>query len=210
MNTPAIQRDARDPQLLANLHSLGPVRVDHHMQTVQTVSTVQHTTRFTVVLYHVCLFFAQVKQARFKELFQSRARSEEEAASMRTPRNRLLVSSLVALLEERQNLFSRMSGGGEATTRDDDALRQLAEKYGMDVERLESLARSVNVPRVQEGGVRYVKDAQSGEETAISEVGSSSLFFSSRHGWGLMLRPGRMEVIGSLSRYRCSHTLSSS
>ena len=129
---------------------------------------------------------------------------------MRTPRNRLLVSSLVALLEERQNLFSRMSGGGEATTRDDDALRQLAEKYGMDVERLESLARSVNVPRVQEGGVRYVKDAQSGEETAISEVGSSSLFFSSRHGWGLMLRPGRMEVIGSLSRYRCSHTLSSS
>ena len=42
----------------------------------------------------------------------------------------------------------------------------------MDVGRLESLARSVNVPRVREGGVRYIKDAQSGEETAISEVGS--------------------------------------
>jgi len=90
---------------------------------------------------------------------------------MRIARNHLLVSSLVALLRERQNLFGRMSGGGgEATTRDDAALRQLAEKYGMDVERLESLARSVNVPRVREGGVIYIKDAQSGEETAISEV----------------------------------------
>ncbi|KAI9457803.1 hypothetical protein BJY52DRAFT_1271413 [Lactarius psammicola] len=140
-----IQRDARDPQLLANLNRLGPVRVDHHMQTVRT-------------------------QARFKELFQSRARSEDEAASMRIPRNHLLVSSLVALLEERQNVMS--GGGDDAKTRDDNAaaLRQLAEKYGMDVERLESLARSVNVPRVREGGVRYIKDAQSGEETAISEV----------------------------------------
>ncbi|KAI9433940.1 hypothetical protein H4582DRAFT_1983483 [Lactarius indigo] len=133
-----IQNDARDPHLLANLNKLGPVRVDHHMQTVQT-------------------------QARFKELFRSRARSEDEAASMRIPRNHLLVSSLVALLGERQSVFGRMSGS-------DAALRQLAEKYGMDVERLESLARSVNVPRVREGGVRYIKDAQSGEETAISEV----------------------------------------
>lgn len=80
-------------------------------------------------------------------------------ASMRIPRNHLLVSSLVALLEERQNVV----GGGAAA--------QLAEKYAMDVGRLESLARSVNAPRVREGGVRYIKDAQSGEETVISEVG---------------------------------------
>ena len=100
---------------------------------------------------------------------------------MRIPRNRLLVSSLVALLRERQDVFGRISGsGGEATTRDDAALRQLAEKYGMDVERLESLARSVNVPRVREGGVRYIRDAQSGEETAISEVGSSLVIPSHR------------------------------
>lgn len=141
-----IQRDARDPQLLANLNRLGPVRVDHHMQTVRT-------------------------QARFKELFQSRARSEDEAASMHIPRNHLLVSSLVALLEERQSVTN---GGGDdgflATTRDDLPLRQLAEKYGMDVERLESLTRSVNVPRVREGGVRHMRDAQSGEETVISEI----------------------------------------
>lgn len=43
--TTVIQRDARDPQLLANLNRLGPVRVDHHMQTVRTVS--QTVVRFT-------------------------------------------------------------------------------------------------------------------------------------------------------------------
>ncbi len=92
---------------------------------------------------------------------------------MRIPRNHLLVPSLVTLLEERQNFLGRTSATG-----DDTSLRSLAEKYGMDVERLESLARSVNVPRVREGGVRHIKDAQSGEETAISEVGSLLSFFS--------------------------------
>jgi len=48
----------------------------------------------------------------------------------------------------------------------------------MVVEWLESLACSVNVPRVQEGGVRHIKDAQSGEETTILEVGSLLSFFS--------------------------------
>lgn len=158
--------------------------------------------------------FRTSKQARFKELFQSRARSEDEAASKHIPRNHLLVSSLVALLEERQNVFGRTSGGDGplvTTTRDDTAvLRQLAEKYGMDVERLESLARSVNVPRVREGGVRYIKDAQSGEETAISEVGSPLLFFPVAPARCLMLHPGRVEGIGSpVGLLTCLHTLSS-
>jgi hypothetical protein len=39
---PAILRDARDPQLHANLNRLGPVRVDHHMQTVRTVRQLHH------------------------------------------------------------------------------------------------------------------------------------------------------------------------
>ena len=43
----AILRDARDPQLHANLNKLGPVRVDHHMQTVRTV-------RF-VAYVHACI-----------------------------------------------------------------------------------------------------------------------------------------------------------
>jgi hypothetical protein len=103
---------------------------------------------------------------------------------MRIPRNHLLVSSLVALLEQRQNVL----GGGAAAA-------QLAEKYAMDVGRLESLAHSVNVPRVREGGVRYVKDAQSGEETVISEVG---LPFLVRVGFGVeCFCLGRVVGIGS-------------
>ena len=140
------------------------------MQTVRTVrlSTNQHSLRGATDV-DVDVFFAQVKQERFTELFESRAQAEDQAASMRIPRNHLLVSRLVALLEERQ------SGGGGG----DNALRQLAEKYAMDVERLGSLVRSVNVPRLREGGVRYIRDERSGEETAISEVGSPSTPFSS-------------------------------
>lgn len=33
----AIERDAMDPHLLANLTKLGPVRVDHHMQGYRLV-----------------------------------------------------------------------------------------------------------------------------------------------------------------------------
>ena len=62
------------------------------------------------------------------------------------------------------------------------SLRQLAEKYGMDVERLEELVRSVNVPSVREplssAGVSYVRDAESGEDIAVKEVS----FFFGREG----------------------------
>jgi hypothetical protein len=88
------------------------------------------------------------------------------------PHNRLHAASLVALLEERRD----MVGGGPSMAA---AMRQLAEKYGVDVERLERLVRSVNVPSVREqplgggagvGGVRYVKDAEGGEDIEIKEV----------------------------------------
>lgn len=38
---PVIEKDSRDPQLLSNLSRLGPVRVDHHMQSYRLVSDVQ-------------------------------------------------------------------------------------------------------------------------------------------------------------------------
>ncbi|KAI0303364.1 hypothetical protein B0F90DRAFT_1710466 [Multifurca ochricompacta] len=143
-----IEKDAKDPHLLANLTRLGPVRVDHHMQTVKT-------------------------QAHVKELFQSRFRAENEASSSRTPRNRLHVSSLVALLEERQKDTITATATAAAAIRDE----ELAEKYGMDVERVERLVRTVNVPRVREGGGvgataarRYIRDAESGKEVMIQEV----------------------------------------
>jgi uncharacterized protein (DUF58 family) len=108
--------------------------------------------------------FWKRKKDQVRELFESRARAEDEAISAHTPHNRLHVSSLVALLKERHDV------GGSTATR-----QQLAEKYGMDVERLEKLVRSVNVPSVREiplggSGVRYVRNAERGEDNAVREV----------------------------------------
>jgi hypothetical protein len=98
-----------------------------------------------------------------KELFESRERAEEEAsesAVTATPstssssndnnnrgslRNRLHVSSLVRLLEERRDL----DGKGAADS--GSVRRALAEKYGMDIEGFEGVVRFVNVPSVREG-----------------------------------------------------------
>ena len=115
--------------------------------------------------------FSQRKKEHVRELFESRARAEDEAARGRTPHNRLHVSSLVALLEERRD----MVGGSSYTA----AARQLAEKYGMDVDRLEKLVRSVNVPSVREqslgagagsGSVTYVRDAENRDDIEVKEV----------------------------------------
>ncbi|KAH9989776.1 hypothetical protein BJV77DRAFT_669814 [Russula vinacea] len=145
-----IQRDAKDPHLLANLSRLKPVHVHHHRLPTEAKD-------------HV------------RELFELRARAEDEAVGARTPQNRLHVSSLVALLEERRDTV--VGAGGSSMTAA--AVRQLAEKYGMDVERLERLVRSVNVPYVREpplgdgagvGTARYVRDAESGEDVVVKEV----------------------------------------
>jgi hypothetical protein len=121
--------------------------------------------------------FGKVKQGNVvKELFESRERAEEEAAARARastsnsgrnnthalPRNRLHVSSLVTLLEERLHVSSVGAAGS--------AVKPLADKYGMDVQKLESLARFVNVPRPS---VRwYVESGEQG--VAITEVSSLS------------------------------------
>jgi hypothetical protein len=135
-------------------------------------------------------WFGKVKQGSLvKELFESRERAEEEESNVNdrgSLRNRLHVSSLVRLLEERRDLDLADGGGGPAAAGSQSvsvnvrkASSLLAEKYGMDVEKVERLVRFVNVPSVREGekGVRrrYVRDAESGEEVAITEV---SLYFS--------------------------------
>ncbi|ETW85520.1 hypothetical protein HETIRDRAFT_470555 [Heterobasidion irregulare TC 32-1] len=122
----AIERDARDPQLLANLSRLGPVKVDHHMQTVRTTEYVN-------------------------QAFRSRAQSETEAALTRMPKNRLLAASLADLLEERRFVTTR----GE--------LEELAGKYGVDVEKLESVARFVNSPSVDEKDIVRVVESNGDE-----------------------------------------------
>ena len=132
-----------------------------------------HTDRDDIYVRGRFLFL-QRKKDHVKELFESRARAEDDAVGARTPHNRLHVSSLVALLEERRDMV--IGTGGSSMTAA--AVRQLAEKYGMDVERLERLVRSVNVPYVGEpplgggAGVGTVgfKDAESGEDIVVKEV----------------------------------------
>ncbi|TFK72511.1 hypothetical protein BDN72DRAFT_763214 [Pluteus cervinus] len=79
--TDAINLDARDPQLLANLNRLGPVRVDHNMQTVRAKAT--------------------------HKLFNSRAQSELEASSHKLARNHLTAGTLSLLLDERKSVSSK-------------------------------------------------------------------------------------------------------
>ncbi|KAH9919385.1 uncharacterized protein B0H18DRAFT_1122504 [Fomitopsis serialis] len=79
----AIDRDARDPQFAAMLSKLGPVKVDHHMQTVRPAAD------------------------QVQRVFQARQRSEEDARSLTPTRNRMLAGTLYELLEERKSVTTR-------------------------------------------------------------------------------------------------------
>ncbi|KAA1471341.1 hypothetical protein DENSPDRAFT_776207 [Dentipellis sp. KUC8613] len=127
-----IMKDAQDPQLHANLARLGPVRVDHHMQSVRT-------------------------SAQIRRRFESRAQSEADAASSHAPRNRLLAASLSDLLDQRKYATSRKE------------LEKFAEQYGIEVQKLESVARYVSTPSVDEKtAIRMVED--NGEESITMVV----------------------------------------
>jgi hypothetical protein len=128
-------------------------------------------------------FLGQRKKDHVRELFESRARAEDDAISARTPHNRLHVSSLVELLRERQELVVVDSAGNSTATATATATKKLAGKYGVDVELLEKLVRSVNVPSEREmmplgagtgAGAesvrRSVRDAESGEDITVREV----------------------------------------
>ncbi|KAI9064251.1 hypothetical protein FKP32DRAFT_1611341 [Trametes sanguinea] len=82
-----------------------------------------------------------------QRLFQARLRSEDQARSSRPPRNHLLAGSLLDLLEERKY----------ASKPED--LQEIAKKYDMDVEKLERLARHVNIVSVDQDTVkRWIDD----------------------------------------------------
>lgn len=72
-------------------------------------------------------------------LFQSRTESEEDAVSMQPTRNRLRAATLSELLDARK---------GARTTHD---LETLAEKYGIDKQKMEKLATFVTTPSVGGG-----------------------------------------------------------
>ncbi|TFY61714.1 hypothetical protein EVJ58_g4339 [Rhodofomes roseus] len=130
----AIERDAKDPQFMAMLSKLGPVKVDHHMQTVRP---------------------AQQGADQVQRVFQARQRSEEDARSLTPTRNRMLAGTLYELLEERKS----------ASTREE--LEKLASRYEIDVDKLESVARFVNSPSVDEGSVRKEVDRDGVEQVKM-------------------------------------------
>ncbi|KAF9466300.1 hypothetical protein BDZ94DRAFT_1213000 [Collybia nuda] len=84
VKTEAIERDAHDPQFMANLTKLGAVKVDHHMQSARMpVPSEMH------------------------KLFKSRAQSEYEASAPTPTRNRLHAVTLSDLLDERKSAKTR-------------------------------------------------------------------------------------------------------
>ncbi|KAG6376103.1 hypothetical protein JVT61DRAFT_2075 [Boletus reticuloceps] len=78
-----IENDAKDPHFMEKLSQLGPVRVDHHMQTVRAARSDVQT------------------------MYRSRMRSEAEAASVQPTKNCLLASSLTELFEARKSVTDR-------------------------------------------------------------------------------------------------------
>ncbi|KAJ7343665.1 hypothetical protein DFH08DRAFT_873334 [Mycena albidolilacea] len=74
-----IQQDSKDPQFLSKLSQLGPVRVDHHMQTVRTAELA-------------------------KQMFDSRVQSENQATASAPTQNRLQAPKLATLLDERKSI----------------------------------------------------------------------------------------------------------
>ncbi|TFK26390.1 hypothetical protein FA15DRAFT_292492 [Coprinopsis marcescibilis] len=140
--TAEIEQDATDPDFLANLTKLGPVRVNHGagIQTTGSLGGQQREPR------------EDPQISKTSRLFQSRLASEEEASSLKPAHNHLYSGSLHALLDERKSA---------KTPRD---LQRLAEKYGVDVDKLENLAKYLNAPSVDKsGGVKTVD--KDGNET---------------------------------------------
>ncbi|KAI0670552.1 hypothetical protein C8Q78DRAFT_1036806 [Trametes maxima] len=86
-----------------------------------------------------------------QRLFQTRLRSEDEARSARPPHNHLVAGTLMDLLEERKYISTPKH------------LVELANKYDIDHEKVENLARYVNSVSVHQDSVkRWVSD--DGEE----------------------------------------------
>lgn len=97
--------------------------------------------------------------------------SEAEATPSNTTRNRLLASSLSELLDERKAVES---------TKD---LQALANKYNIDVDKLESIAQFVTSPSVEESSHQTEVDAN-GEEIITMTV---SIMFSKSVRYELMV-----------------------
>jgi len=117
-------------------------------------------------------------------MYHSRMRSEAEALSLQSTKNRLLASSLTELLEARKSITNSAE------------LEMLAKRYHMDATKLEQISRVVSTPSIDESTVVRTTDKH-GEEDLTMMVGRLFGAFS--------LAPGSLHTInsiGSLGRSR--------
>ncbi|THU99334.1 hypothetical protein K435DRAFT_499211 [Dendrothele bispora CBS 962.96] len=128
-------RDSGDPHFLANLNKLGPVKVDHHMQSVQPAQ-------------------------KTREMLESRLQSEREAFSMQPSEssNRVQAPTLCFLLDKRKSTASKRD------------IQDLASKYGLKVEKLESVARYVSSPSIQSGSIVKTVGQDGEEKVSVTAV----------------------------------------
>ncbi|KAF5357869.1 hypothetical protein D9756_001825 [Leucocoprinus leucothites] len=137
----AIEQDARDPHLLANLQQLGPVKVDHHMKTIRPEAA-----------------------SNTAQLFQARQQQEQNLETAQQNPGRTASSSqfyaaqLASVLNARKSATDR--GAVESVTRD----------LGIDLAKVESIVRFVNTPSVSKGGVKTVVDKDGNEQTIAKAV----------------------------------------
>ena len=119
------------------------------------------------------------------DVLKSRLRSETETSSRshHTARNHLQASVLVELLEERKSSKNRQE------------LVRLAEMYGVDLAKLESVARHVNTPSIDEDSITK-RIGENGEETVTMRVG---VVRSSRDRSRTRLT-GSLTIIGCMGR----------
>lgn len=87
--------------------------------------------------------------------FQSRLQSEAEARSTKAIRNRLLASTLIDLLNRRREVKSL------------DELKELADRYSIDFDKMENLARFVNSPSIDQDSIKRSVDEDGVEKVKM-------------------------------------------
>ncbi|PPR01221.1 hypothetical protein CVT24_006048 [Panaeolus cyanescens] len=138
----AIQRDAGDPDFLANLQKLGQVKVDHHMKTIRPDP--QNTRLF------------ETRSKAESPSFSPSSSSPASFASTQSPAsyapgalrpNTLPAISLSALLDKRKSKPTLSSAEQAA----------LAKEYNLAPDVLENLVKYVNSPSISRASIRSVK-----------------------------------------------------
>jgi hypothetical protein len=120
----AVQQDGQDPQLLANLQKLGAVQVPRGKMTYQRSNPMLN------------ILSARKQNADAEREAQEKAARQGSGSAHTSLRNRMSVSTIVAMLDSRKEC---------RTTKD---IEELARGFDIDLDVLQRLAQTVNAPSV--------------------------------------------------------------